>query len=40
MNKKYSFLFPGQGSQFMGMGENTVNKVNFSLKYYDIAKDI
>jgi len=40
MNKKYSFLFPGQGSQFKGMGENTINKVNLSLEYYTIAKDI
>ena len=40
LNNKYSFLFPGQGSQFKGMGLSQINKLDFALEYYRIAKGV
>ena len=40
MNKDYTFLFPGQGSQHKGMGKNILDTYTLSKKYYSTATDI
>ena len=40
MNKIYSFLFPGQGSQFVGMGKNDINNHPLANKLYEEAFNI
>jgi len=40
MNKKYSFLFPGQGSQYKGMGLEEINNNNQASKLYLKAEKI
>ena len=40
MSKNYTFLFPGQGSQYKGMGKNILNSYAGSKKYYSTARDI
>ena len=40
MNKTYSFLFPGQGSQFVGMGKNNINNYTLSNKLYEEGSNI
>ena len=37
---KNSVVFPGQGSQFKGMGLSQINKLDFALEYYRIAKGV
>ena len=39
-NKKLAFLFPGQGSQYKGMGNNIYNKYKIVRETYDKASDI
>ena len=39
-NKKLAFLFPGQGSQYRGMGNNIYNKYKIVREIYDKASDI
>ena len=36
----YNFIFPGQGSQYIGMGTNIFKNLNFSRTLLDIANDI
>lgn len=38
--KKHSFLFPGQGSQYVGMGKDLVEKSEFARKIFKEADDI
>ena len=40
MNKKNVFLFPGQGSQYCGIGKNIFNFYNKSESYFEIANEI
>jgi len=40
MNKKYSFLFPGQGSQYKGMGLEELNSNNQASEFYSKAEKI
>ena len=40
MSKNHTFLFPGQGSQYKGMGKNILNSYAGSKKYYSTAKAI
>mgnify|MGYP006093761789 CR=1 FL=1 len=37
---KYSFLFPGQGSQHKGMGIENINKTKESFEFYALAKEV
>tara|TARA_Y100000389_G_C17471026_1_gene530909 strand:+ start:11021 stop:11923 length:903 start_codon:yes stop_codon:yes gene_type:complete len=39
-NKKLAFLFPGQGSQYRGMGKNIYNKYKIVREIYDKTSDI
>ena len=40
MNSSLTFLFPGQGSQFKGMGKNLLNSYEISKNYYLEAEKI
>jgi [acyl-carrier-protein] S-malonyltransferase len=40
MIKRYAFLFPGQGSQVVGMGEDVYNTNPLAREMYDLAEDI
>ena len=37
---KYCFLFPGQGSQYVGMGKDFYNNYSFARQIYDKSEDI
>lgn len=37
---KIAFIFPGQASQFVGMGKDLYSKYDVAKKYYDLANDI
>ncbi len=37
---KYGFLFPGQGSQFVGMGKDLYETYDLARRYYETADDI
>ena len=37
---KTAFLFPGQASQFVGMGQDIYNKCTIAPKYYDLAEEV
>ena len=39
MNQKYAFLFPGQGSQFVGMGQELVNNFRAAKDVFDEVDD-
>ena len=40
MNNSFTFLFPGQGSQFKGMGKNLLGLYKISKDYYSKAEEI
>ena len=40
MNKKYTFLFPGQGSQYKGMGLEEINNNNQASEFYSKSEKI
>ena len=40
MNSSYTFIFPGQGSQFIGMGTKILKKCNLAKDYYLQAQEI
>ena len=39
MNNKIAFIFPGQGSQSVGMGKDLYNNFDIAKNFYDQADD-